>query len=227
MMLKLLTLASVVLIKVESHTYGGYVPSTAHDHDLHAPTYLHQVNAPIHRMVAHEPMYASSHSHSIYPTSRNSITYGHDHNLAYGHANTIYSHDHIGSAKAGWVRVAGHTKPSSADEHQVHVVVRFHVIDEKIFLPLKLETVTQSRKEVGCIAYELFKNADEKASDNYAILEIWRTSEDEERHMRTPHIQAAIARSAAGKSGLDQSKGRNGVEKTKYISLAADAEESK
>ena len=53
------------------------------------------------------------------------------------------------------------------------------MLDEKVFLPLKLETVRQSRKEVGCIAYELFKNADEKASDNYAILEIWRTSEDE------------------------------------------------
>merc|ERR1719383_1716683 len=178
-------------------------------------------------MVAHEPMYASSHSQSIHPTSRNTITYGHDHNLAYGHANTIYGHDHIGSAKAGWVRVAGHTKPSSADECQVYVVSKFYVLDEKVLLPFYHEAVRQSRKEVGCIAYELFKNADEKASDNYAILEIWRTSEDYERHMRTPHIQAAIARSAAGKSGLDQSKGRNGVEKTKYISLAAAAEESK
>merc|ERR1711955_144850 len=56
-------------------------------------------------MVAHEPMYASSHSHSIYPTARNTLTYG---------------HDHIGSAKAGWVRVAGHTKPSSADERQLY-----------------------------------------------------------------------------------------------------------
>merc|ERR1712243_214337 len=105
-------------------------------------------------MVAHEPMYASSHSHSIYPTSRNTITYGHGHSLAYGH-------DHIGSAKAGWVRVAGHTKPSSADERQLYTVVKFYVLDEKIFLPQKLEIVRQSRKEVGCIAYELFKNADE------------------------------------------------------------------
>merc|ERR1719374_447877 len=112
-------------------------------------------------MVAHEPMYASSHSHSIYPTSRNSITYGHDHNLAYGHANTIYSHDHIGSAKAGWVRVAGHTKPSSADEHQV--IVRFHVLDEKVFLPLILEVVRQSRKAVGCISSEVVKRQSRKA----------------------------------------------------------------
>merc|ERR1711955_62585 len=152
----------------------------------------------------------------------NIITYGHDHNLAYGHANTIYGHDHIGSAKAGWVRVAGHTKPSSADKRQVHVVVRFHVLDEKVFLPLQLEIVRQSRKEVGCIAYELFKNADEKASDNYALFTIWRTSEDEERYRRTPYIQAAIALDRAGKSGLDQSKGRDGVEITRYISLAAD-----
>merc|ERR1719374_467723 len=184
-------------------------------------------------MVAHEPMYARSHSHSIDPTSRNTITYGHDHNLAYGHehapayghANTIYGHDHVGSAKAGWVRVAGHTKPSSADERQVHVVVKFYVLDEKVFLPQKLEVVKQSRKEVGCIAYELLKNADEKAPDNYALFEIWRTSEDEERHMRSPHIRATIALSRAGKGGLDQSKGRDGVEKTKNISLAADADE--
>merc|ERR1712243_455623 len=152
-------------------------------------------------MVAHEPMYASSHSHSIYPTARNTLTYGHDHNLAYGHehapayghANTIYGHDHIGSSKAGWVRVAGHTKPSSADESQLYTVVKFYVLDEKIFLPQKLEIVRQSRKEVGCIAYELFKNADEKASDNYALFSIWRTSEDEERHERTPYIQAGLA----------------------------------
>merc|ERR1712243_238673 len=178
-------------------------------------------------MVAHEPMYASSHSHSIYPTARNSITYGHDHNLAYGHANTIYGHDHVGSAKAGWVRVAGHTKPSSADERQVYVVAKFYVLDEKIFLPQKLEIMRQSRKEVGCIAYELFKNADEKASDNYALFEIWRTSEDEERYRGTPYIQEVIAFDRAGKSGLDQSKGRDGVEKTKYISLAAAADEQK
>merc|ERR1719374_386013 len=178
-------------------------------------------------MVAHEPMYASSHSHSIYPTSRNIITYGHDHSLAHGHANTIYGHDHIGSAKAGWVRVAGHTKPSSADERQLYTVVKFYVLDEKIFLPQKLEIVRQSRKEVGCIAYELFKNADEKAPDNYALFSIWRTSEDEERHERTPYIQAGLARSRAGLNGLDQSKGYYGVEKTKYISLAAAAEESK
>merc|ERR1712243_179487 len=177
-------------------------------------------------MVAHEPMYASSHSHSIYPTSRNSITYGHDHNLAYGHANTIYSHDHIGSAKAGWVRVAGHTKPSSADERQVQVVVRFHVIDEKVFLPLELEIVRDLRKEVGCIASELFKNVDKNTSDNYALIETWRTKEDLERYRRSPLVLAAIARSAAGKSGLDQSKGRDGVEITDYISLAAAAEES-
>merc|ERR1719414_2741405 len=149
----------------------------------------------------------------------NIITYGHDHNLAFGHehapaydhANTIYGHDHIGSAKAGWVRVAGHTKPSSADECQVYVVSKFYVLDEKVLLPFYHEAVRQSRKEVGCIAYELFKNADEKASDNYALFEIWRTSEDYERHMRTPHTQAAIALIRAGKGGLDQSKGRDGV----------------
>merc|ERR1711955_130599 len=197
MMLKLLAFALVVLTKVESHTYGGYASSTDHGHDLHAPTYLHHVNAPIHRMVAHEPMYASSHSHSIDPTSRISITYGHDHNLAYGHANTIYSHDHVGSAKAGWVRVAGHTKPSKADERQVQVVVRFHVIDEKVFLPLQLEIVRDLRKEVGCIASELFKNVDKTASDNYALIETWRTKEDLERYRRSPLVLAAIARSAA------------------------------
>merc|ERR1719511_27609 len=191
MILKLLILASVVLTKVESLTYGGYAPSTAHGHD-------------------HDP------------------AYGHANNLAYGHANTLsYGSDHIGSAKSGWVRVAGHTKPSSADKRQVHTVVKLYALDEKVFLPLQLELVRQSRKEFGCIAYELFKNADEKASDNYALFAIWRTSEDEERHMRTPYIQAAIALNRAGKGGLDQSKGRDGLEKTRYISLAADSDEQK
>merc|ERR1712243_26458 len=129
-------------------------------------------------MVAHEPMYVSSHSHSIYPTARNTITYGHDHNLAYGHEHAP---------------AYGHAKPISADERQLHTVVKFYVLDEKVFLPQKLEIVRRSRKEVGCIAYELFKNADEKAADNYALFSIWRTSEDEERHERTPYIQAGLA----------------------------------
>merc|ERR1719383_777141 len=191
-------------------------------------------------MVAHEPMYASSHSHSIYPTSRNSITYGRDHNLAYGHnilthghehapaygqANTIYGHDHVGSAKAGWVRVAGHTKPSSADKRQV--IVRFHVLDEKVFLPLILEVVKQSRKAVGCISSEVVKNADEKASDKYALIQTWRTKEDGERYNMTPLVQEILARCGEGKSGLDRSKGRDGVEITDYTSLAADAKELK
>merc|ERR1719374_246489 len=176
-------------------------------------------------MVAHEPMYASSHSHSIDPTSRNTITYGHDHNLAYGHANTIYGHDHVGSAKAGWVRVAGHTKPSSADEHQV--IVRFHVIDEKVFLPLILEVVKESRKAVGCISSKVVKNADEKASDKYALIQTWRTKEDGERYNMTPLVQEILVRCGEGKSGLDRSKGRDGVEITDYISLAADSEELK
>merc|ERR1719383_1464118 len=243
-MLQLLTLALMILSKVGSHTYGGYAPSTnAHGHDLHAPTYLHQDDVPIHRMVAPEPMYASSHSHSrskIYPTTRNILNHGHDlayghdnilpYGLAYGHApaNTLsYGRDHLGSAKAGWVRVAGHTQPSSADKRQVRTVVRFHVLDEKVFLPILLANVRDSRKAPGCLFADLFKNADEKASDNYALYQIFRTWEEGERYRRTPLVQEILALQRAGKTGLDQSKGINGAEQTDYITLAADADEPK
>merc|ERR1719414_716371 len=227
-MLQLLTLALMILTKVESHTYGGYAPSTsAHGHDLHAPTYLHQVDVPIHRMVAaHEPaMHASSHGHSrskIYPATRNILTHGH------APANTLsYGRDHLGSAKAGWVRVAGHTQPSSADKLQVRTVVRFHVLDEKVFLPILLANVRDSRKAPGCLFADLFKNADEKASDNYALYQIFRTWEDGARYRQTPLVQEILALQRAGKTGLDQSKGINGAEETAYITLAAAADEPK
>jgi len=241
----------MILTKVESHTYGGYAPSTPHGHDLHAPTYLQQVDVPIHRTVAaHEPaMHVSSHGHSrskIYPTTRNILTHGHD--LAYGHDNILpygldntlayghghaptntlsYGHDHLGSAKAGWVRVAGHTQPSSADKQQVRTVVRFHVLDEKVFLPILLANVRDSRKAPGCLFADLFKNADEKASDNYALYQIFRTWEEGERYRRTPLVEEILALQRAGKTGLDQSKGINGAEETAYITLAAAADEPK
>merc|ERR1719383_818785 len=94
--------------------------------------------------------------------------------IAHGHApaNTLsYGHDHLGSAKAGWVRVAGHTQPSSADKRQALTVVKFHVLDEKVFLPILLDNVRDARKAPGCLFADLVKNADEKASDNYALVE--------------------------------------------------------
>merc|ERR1719374_179333 len=175
-MLQLLTLALMILTKVESHTYGGYAPSTP----------------------------AHGHSRSkIYPTTRNILTHGHD--LAYGHDNILpyghghaptntlsYGHDHLGSAKAGWVRVAGHTQPSSSDKLQVRTVVRFHVLDEKVFLPILLANVRDSRKAPGCLFADLFKNADEKASDNYALYQIFRTWEEGARYRQTPLVQEIL-----------------------------------
>merc|ERR1719383_765966 len=167
-----------------------------------------------------------SHTYGGYAPSTNA------HGLAYGHghapANTLsYGHDHLGSAKAGWVRVAGHTQPSSADKRQALTVVKFHVLDEKVFLPILLDNVRDARKAPGCLFADLVKNADEKASDNYALIEIFRTQEEGDRYGNTTLVQGILALQREGKTGLDQSKGRNGAEQTDYITLAADADKPK
>ena len=84
----------------------------------------------------------------------------------------------------------------------------------------KQEVVHKSRKEPGVIAYELFKNTDASAKDQYGLIEIWRSMEDEAKHMTSPHVLNFLALEEVDKAGLDQSQGTNGTIKTIYVSMS-------
>ena len=48
--------------------------------------------------------------------------------------------------------------------------------------------VAETRKEEGCIAYDLFESVTEP--DTLVFVELWETREALSRHARTPHIAA-------------------------------------
>ncbi|WP_249012009.1 putative quinol monooxygenase [Conexibacter sp. DBS9H8] len=50
--------------------------------------------------------------------------------------------------------------------------------------------VEPTRAEAGCLAYELFRSAADPLS--FVTVERWRSQEDLDAHMQTPHIAAAL-----------------------------------
>ncbi|MEO8080542.1 MAG: putative quinol monooxygenase [Caldimonas sp.] len=59
---------------------------------------------------------------------------------------------------------------------------------------LLIELAEASRKEAGCLSYELFQRPD--LPHVFQTVESWRAAEDADAHMKTAHVGAAIA--AAG-----------------------------
>lgn len=59
---------------------------------------------------------------------------------------------------------------------------------------LLLDLVGPSRKEPGCISYELFR--DEESPLEFVTLENWSDQRACDAHMGTPHVAAAIAKAA-------------------------------
>jgi len=54
-----------------------------------------------------------------------------------------------------------------------------------------LQLVEASRREAGCLSYELFQRPD--APHVFQTVEQWRAQADVDAHMATPHVGAAIA----------------------------------
>ena len=57
----------------------------------------------------------------------------------------------------------------------------------KVFLNKLIEP---TRKEAGCHFYELHQNTSDPT--DFAFIEEWESHESIDRHMQTPHIQAAL-----------------------------------
>lgn len=58
-----------------------------------------------------------------------------------------------------------------------------------------VELVAQSRKEAGCLHYELFQQ--EGAAHIFQTVERWADGAAADAHMSTPHVAAAIAKAGA------------------------------
>ena len=78
----------------------------------------------------------------------------------------------------------------------IHVMARITVKPEFAAQARGILTtlVNETRKESGCLAYELFQGQD--AAHVFQTVEQWADEASADAHMSTPHVVAAIA--AAG-----------------------------
>ncbi|WP_042937947.1 putative quinol monooxygenase [Rhodococcus sp. AW25M09] len=51
--------------------------------------------------------------------------------------------------------------------------------------------VAESRKEDGNVSYKLFESAVEPGT--FITIEVWKSQEDLDGHMQTPHLQKALS----------------------------------
>jgi quinol monooxygenase YgiN len=54
-----------------------------------------------------------------------------------------------------------------------------------------LTLADETRKEEGCLRYDVFTSAADPAT--FVTVELWRSQEDIDAHFTTPHIAAAMA----------------------------------
>ena len=78
----------------------------------------------------------------------------------------------------------------------LYVMARLNVKPESAAAALALLTtlVNETRKEAGCLGYELFQRPD--APHVFQTVEQWTDRAAADAHMKSPHVGAAIA--AAG-----------------------------
>ena len=62
---------------------------------------------------------------------------------------------------------------------------------EQVISEALAELATATREEEGCFSYELFVSAAEPTT--FITIETWRTKDDLDAHLQTPHVQQAIA----------------------------------
>ena len=76
----------------------------------------------------------------------------------------------------------------------LHVVARVLARPEKAAEAAILlqGLVAPTRREPGCLRYELLRNAEDPA--DFTFVEEWRDAAAREAHFATPHMQAALAR---------------------------------
>lgn len=74
----------------------------------------------------------------------------------------------------------------------ITVVARFQVKNGKtgLFQELCAELITATRREKGCVSYELFQD---KAEDNkFCFIEFWETQADLDAHSASEHFTLLV-----------------------------------
>ncbi len=74
----------------------------------------------------------------------------------------------------------------------VKVVAMNKVMEDKITTVIELyeELVLETRKETGCITYELYQ--DEKEAAVLTIIEEWEDKDALDKHMKSEHFQRIV-----------------------------------
>ncbi|MBE2242444.1 MAG: antibiotic biosynthesis monooxygenase [Burkholderiaceae bacterium] len=87
--------------------------------------------------------------------------------------------------------------PANRSHIMVHVLARITAqpASADALREILVELVAQSRKEAGCLHYELFQQ--EGAAHIFQTVERWADGAAADAHMSTPHVAAAIAKAGA------------------------------
>lgn len=74
----------------------------------------------------------------------------------------------------------------------VTVIAQFFVKENNIneFLAKCRELIKYTRREAGCVSYELQQNTEQ--ANHYVFLEQWKSKTDLELHFATPHFSSIV-----------------------------------
>lgn len=78
----------------------------------------------------------------------------------------------------------------------IRIIARFTARPDSIdaLRTLLLGMLEPTRKEVGCVSYELLNNSADPT--DFTFVEEWASQAAIDAHMKTPHLQAVVADSA-------------------------------
>jgi quinol monooxygenase YgiN len=79
----------------------------------------------------------------------------------------------------------------------IRVVSKSEIKDGMVeaYKKLAVELIQETRKERGCISYELFQ--DVQNNNIVAFIETWEDQDALERHIKTPHFEKIVPQMAA------------------------------
>jgi quinol monooxygenase YgiN len=77
-----------------------------------------------------------------------------------------------------------------ADSIRVVTHIQVQANKEQEAIQLLTELVMATRSDAGCLRYELLQSS--VVATDFVILEEWKSEEDFNQHMQTPHVQEAL-----------------------------------
>lgn len=75
----------------------------------------------------------------------------------------------------------------------IHVIAELTAVSDRTeeLKTILTALIEPTRAELGCIKYELWQSASE--INNYTFVEVWQSEAHLEAHLKSPHIQQALA----------------------------------